>query len=276
MEENNKIKNFEDALSAIDTISKSFSFEIWIPSKQKNVIFKEIDAKQQKKLLNSAMNSSVYNTNFIKDFYQILKENLLDKEFLNELDNLTIFDKYCIAIALKSKISKEINVTFDSKQNISKQVNLTDILSKFKVFSNPPDETLSVDSNDVMVSVTVSLPTIGLEHQYENQIHKSDKTVEDIKSTQDVQKIVADAFLGETSKYIKNIKINEYDLNFESYNFNEKIKIVEKLPSGIIQKILEIVSKWKKEVDYILTVETEVDGNKYSKTLTIDGVFFLS
>jgi hypothetical protein len=61
--------NFNNALEAIEAISNSFTVDAWVPSKEKFYSFKEIDAKQQKTLLSSAMNSSVYNTNFVKTFY---------------------------------------------------------------------------------------------------------------------------------------------------------------------------------------------------------------
>jgi len=107
-------------------------------------------------------------------------------------------------------------------------------------------------------------------------MHKKDKRVDDIKNTEDIQKILSEAFVGETSKYIQNIWINDTDINFNNFDFSKKIKIIEKLPSGLIQKILEIVSKWKKNYDEILTVEMVENESTYKKVLTIDSLLFLS
>ena len=107
-------------------------------------------------------------------------------------------------------------------------------------------------------------------------MHKKEKRVDDIKNTEDIQKILSEAFVGETSKYIQNIWINDTDINFNNFDFSKKIKIIEKLPSGLIQKILEIVSKWKKNYDEILTVETVENESTYKKVLTIDSLLFLS
>ena len=111
---------------------------------------------------------------------------------------------------------------------------------------------------------------------YEEQIHKKEKRVDDIKNTEDIQKILSEAFVGETSKYIQSIEINNVDVNFDSYDFSKKIKIVEKLPSGLIQKILETVSIWKKQFDEILTVEFTENETTYKKVLSIDSLLFLS
>jgi hypothetical protein len=60
------------------------------------------------------------------------------------------------------------------------------------------------------------------------------------------------------------------DLN--SDRIDQKLKIIEKMPSVIIQKVLEQISKWKKEIDDILIVEHE----DYKKVIGIDSLLFLT
>lgn len=267
--------NFNNALEAIEAISNSFTVDAWVPSKEKFYSFKEIDAKQQKTLLSSAMNSSVYNTNFVKTFYNILKENSISED-KKEINDFTIFDKASIALALKSKISKEANIIFDEDKNNIKKVDITPIIEKFKNFQTPESENIELKNEENYIKLKISIPTIGKELDYEEEIHKKEKRVDDIKNTEDIQKILSEAFVGETSKYIQNIEINNVDVNFDSYDFSKKIKIVEKLPSGLIQKILEAVSKWKKQFDEILTVEFTENETTYKKVLSIDSLLFLS
>ena len=50
-DKNDNILNFDDALRALDAISEAFNVSVWIPSKKKEYLFKEIDAKQQKNIL---------------------------------------------------------------------------------------------------------------------------------------------------------------------------------------------------------------------------------
>ena len=208
--------------------------------------------------------------------YNVINSNFLDKENKNIINDFTIFDKFAIAVSLKDKISDETSITFDEKNNIVKKLSLKPIIEKFKTFNTPKSEFLEVDNENFKIKLEISVPTILEELEYEEQINKKEKKVDDIKNTDDIQKIISEAFIGETTKYIKMIYVNGNDLGFNNIDFIKKIRLVEKLPSGILQKILQIVSKWKKEVDSILTVETEVDGKNYTKIISIDGVFFLS
>lgn len=276
MEELDKNFNFDKALQAVEEISDSFKVSIWISSKQKSYDFKEIDAKQQKSLLSNAINSSVYNTTFIKSFYKIMEENFSDKENISDLKEFTIFDKSAIAITLKYQISEETNVIFDEEKDSIKRVNLKNIIEKLKDFQTPSNEIIDLQNDKFNIKLEISVPTIGKELEYEEEIHKKEKNVEDIKNKQDIQKIVSDAFVGETSKYIKNIWLNEENIGFDTFDFSKKIKIVEKLPSGLIQKILQIVSNWKKVIDETLTVEFTENDKTYKKVLSIDSVLFLS
>ena len=93
-QENVNILNFNDALNALNTVSESFNVSVWVPSKQKEYSFKELEAKQQKNMLSSAMNSSVYNTSFVKNMYNVINSNFLDKENKNIINDFTIFDNF--------------------------------------------------------------------------------------------------------------------------------------------------------------------------------------
>lgn len=276
MSENNKNLNFDKALQAIESITESFVVDVWIPSAKKTYKFREIDAKQQKSLLVSALNSSVYNANFVKNFYKILENNFVCEDGVSVLNEFTIYDKLAIALALKKQISEETRVVFDEKNNIVKNVKLDSIIEKFKTFETPQPVDAEFKNDSVSINIKVALPTIKKEFDYESEIHKKEKKVDDIKNIEDVQSIVADAFISETSKYIKEVLINDENINYQDFDFHKKIILVEKLPSAIIQKVLENVSKWKKEIDSILTVETEENNQKYSKIISIDSLLFLS
>lgn len=272
----NKNLNFDKALQAIQSITDSFVVDVWIPSVKKSYKFKEIDAKQQKSLLASALNSSVYNSNFVKNFYKILEQNFVSEDEISVLNDFTIYDKIAIALALKKQISDETRVVFDEKNNIAKNIKIKPIIEKFKDFETPQDADIEFKNDSVSIKIQISLPTIKKEFDYESEIHKKEKRVDDIRNIEDVQTIVADAFISETTKYIKEVLINDENINYQDYDFHKKIILVEKLPSAIVQKILENVSKWKKEIDSILTVETEENGQKYSKIINVDSLLFLS
>jgi hypothetical protein len=222
-------------------------------------------------MLGSAMDSSVYNTTFIGVFYEILKQNILEKD-KTIIDDLTIYDKASIAIYLKNQISNELNVIFDDKNNISAKINLNDIIEKFKVYKTPKNEIIKIVNKNVSLAIEVGLPTVLIEIQHDKQMSKNYKKSNQVKNNDDVKNIISDAFIVETSKYIKKIWINDSEVDLNSDRIDQKLKIIEKMPSVIIQKVLEQISKWKKEIDDILIVEHE----DYKKVIGIDSLLFLT
>jgi disulfide oxidoreductase YuzD len=269
MSEENTILDFDAALNALNNASNLFKIDVFIPSKGSTLIFKEIDAKQQKNLLNAAMDGAVYNTKFVKTFYDILKENLLE-ENKDIIDTLTVNDKAFIAIYLRSQISNDINVAFN--EDFSSKIDLKTVLDKFSSYKSPQNVDLEIKNENVSVSVNVGLPNLKTELEYDENFSKFYKDLEKTKDKNELQEVISEAFISETTKYINSVTINSNKFDFIGLTYAQKVRIVEKLPSGIIQKILEAVSNWKKDLDSVLTV---VSG-EHTKVLTIDSLLFLS
>jgi len=274
-EEINNILDFENALKALNEASETFQIDIWIPSKNKYLKFKEIDAKQQKNLLNAAMDNSVYNSSFLRVFNEIIYSNLLEDD-KSILDDIVTADKASIAISLKNQISEEFRVIFDEKNNIIEKVKLKPIIEKFKNYKINPAKTVELQNTNVKIKAEIYQPTIKTELDYNDNLNKQYKKADQIKTNEEIQTIISDAFIGETSKYIKKLWINEQEISLDDITINQKNAIVEKLPSGLIQKILELISSWKKELDEVLTVTKTLNSKEYSKVISIDSLLFLS
>jgi len=261
--------DFNKALEALNQASESFTVDAWIPSLQRDVTFKQLDAKQQKDLLGSVMDTSIYNTSFVKAFYNILKNNSLTENI--DVDKFTLIDKISVGLSLKNEISDEIIVFFDNKKEISKKFKIKPIIDSLKTYIQPEPVILESKNDLYSIKVEVLYPTVKAEYDYDTQ-YKGNKKTEDVKSTEDVQNIVADAFIGETSKYINNFWLNDNEINSNSLTVNQKIKLIEKFPSLLIQKVLEQISLWKENVDKILTVEHE----GYKKVISVDSLIFFN
>jgi hypothetical protein len=275
MENNNQtITDFNSALSLINSLSDIFKLEIWIPSIRKNIIFKEMEARQQKQLLSVAMENSIYNNLFSEVFYNILKTNLIETEDfkLSDLDNLTIFDKTSIAIFLRNQISNKLKVIFDENKKISNYIDLTEICEKLKTFQYEDEKIVELKSDKITIKTLLTVPTIKEELDYDLEITKIFKKTNDIKTDDDIKNIITEAFITETTKYINKLYIEDQEINFKDLTLKQKIQIVEKIPSGLIQQILEIVSSWKLNIDDILTVKYE----KYESIIKIDSILFLN
>jgi hypothetical protein len=279
MTEEIQISTFNDALNALNTVSEQFKIDVLIPSLNKTLTFKEIDAKQQKSLLSAAMDNSIYNNEFVKIFYQILKDNLLNEDTAI-IDTLNVVDKNLIGISLRSQISNELTVNFT--EDFSGKIDLSNVISKFLGYITPKNEQLELKNDSVTLVLDIKLPTILDEVSYEQNFHKNYKDVSDLKTNDDVKKLVSDAFIAEISKYVSSIEINSKNISFSTLSFLEKIKIIEKIPSGLIQKVLQKISDWKKDIDSILTVSSKdvIDGKvsetELKKTISIDSLLFLN
>ena len=209
MNEDNIILDFDKALNLIDSVSDSFKVDIWIPSIKKTLSFREVEAKQQKALLSSAMEKTIYNSSFSKIFQEILNKNLIETEDFKkeDLNNLNIFDKASIALHLKNRISNKTKVIFNSEENISQTVELSDILEKLNKLEYIDSKMIEVTNGELIIKALLKLPTISGEVQYDEELSKLFKKSNDIKTEDDVKNIVTEAFISEASKYISKIFI---------------------------------------------------------------------
>jgi hypothetical protein len=170
------------------------------------------------------------------------------------------------------QISPEILVVFDEKNKISEKVKLSSIVEKFKNYECNFEKNAEIKNDKVDLKAKLTYPTIKKELDYDLFFGKSSKKASEVKTSEDVQKIISEAFLAEISKYIDSIIINQSEINLNQISFDQKVKVIEKLPSALIQKILEIISQWKASLDEVLTVKHQ----NYSKAITIDSMLFLS
>jgi hypothetical protein len=268
MEENVTL-DFNKALQALDQVSETFTVDVWVPSLKTFIKFKQLDAKQQKELLGTVIDTSVYNINFVKVFYNIIKDNNLSQDV--DINELTIVDKIVIGLYLKSKISDEVTVFFGEKNEISQKFLINEILEKFKTYKTPEPLILQDESDKFNLKIEIFPVTIKTEYDYDSQ-NKNNKKAEDVKTTEDIQKIVTESFLGEISKFLSKIWINGTEIPMVGMSFVQKTRLVEKLPSTLIQKIIDNISIWKSQTDDILRVKHE----EYTKVISLDGSIFLS
>jgi hypothetical protein len=274
MDNNQIITDFNSALNIIDSLSEFFKVDIWIPSLKKFIQFKEMEAKQQKQLLSVAIENSLYNNLFSDVFYQIIKNNLIETDEFKktDIDSLTVMDKVSIALFLRKQISNKLKVIFDENKKISSLVDLDLICEKIKNFTFETNKVTELNNDKVNLKILLKIPSIKDELEYDKEVVKIFKNTEDIKNESDVKGIITEAFITETSKYIDKILISSQEIDFSSLTLKQKVQIVEKLPSILMQQILEIISDWKTNLDSILTVNHE----QYETVIKIDSVLFLN
>jgi hypothetical protein len=270
------MSNASKVIELLKELEVNTSFDIYIPSLQKEVKFKQLTTEQLKRILRTALITTGYNSEFILTFNSIVKENCLDKSI--NIDNLTIYDK--VFIIYKTKlVSISSNYTFNftddevstySLDETNKTISLNIIFNEFadKKISFEPITT-TYDN----CSVTCNIPSLATEDRLENEIHKN--VTLDLNSEKEVSKIISEAFVNEIAKFVTSISINDTEVDLLQLSFIERIKIIEGLPVNITSSILKYIEKYKKALEPLLSYTFVTDKNvAFNKDITLDPTFF--
>jgi hypothetical protein len=246
--------NISDALKQLETISIESGIDVFIPSLQKTVKFKVLNLKQQKGLLTSSIDESLTKLSFNSYFYNIIKDNILDTVDINQL--LTI-DRSIIALNLRTKALESIALIQDKTIDLNKVVdNVPNVQIK-----NHSLESIIVDNN---ITVKVKAPSLGVDNEL-NSFALSKKNQDS-----DFKAVIGELFVYELTKFITDININVGEaptiISFTSTKVADRIAIVEKLPSSVVNKVLDFIKNYRN----LETLYLKVDD----VTIDIDGSFF--
>jgi len=279
----NTTKDLKDILSTIDSINSAFTYDVWIPSLNKNVSFKELNTAQQKRLVKTIVDSPVYNTQFILALRDIITENCVEKI---DISKLTLVDKFFIALKIRSvSVGDTIEIEFDknNRRGFSIERILSDGITNYK---NIEDTIITEGA----YSITCGVPTIQTEYALEKELRDTNTLIQDleIKTTDELRKTIGDVFIGELVKYISLISIikddKRIDINFNDINFRNRMAIIERLPMKIIDKIIEFINTVKTEINKIILFKTtikienenkELIEKEVEERLTLNGNFFI-
>lgn len=271
MPEELNVLNFEDAIKELDSFSSDESLltEIWIPSLKRKIKLKELTAKQQRKIVESAVDTTEMKSTFSSIFFEILNENCLESSEI--ISNLTIFDKASIFFGIRSQISNTLTVFFENNNNkIEANVDVFSITEKLLNYIHPKEEEINIFKSNSHIKILISVPTIKEEVELDKFIFS--KNNKEKSQYDEVKKLLGNIFLTETIKYIKELHINGKDYSYKNLKLSQKIEILEKLPASVTQGILNKASEYKKELESYYTVI--VDDTK--KVIDVDASLFLS
>lgn len=261
------MNDFNNILSVLDTISKENTLSFYVPSLKRDVLFKGITTGQQKALLKAAIDNPVFQTRFIMAAYAIIIENCVEKEII---PNLTALDSMSILLQYRVNIyGSDYAVTQDDKKYI---LNLSESIARLKEIEVPAAETFT----EGQITITVGMPLFTDQYLLEKQVRE--KTLND-QATVTINETIGEAFIGETSKFIKRIEVNvngqTQDLNYQDLPFPKKYAVLEKLPTKSVKQILkylEVVSEIQRKVTRIPGVDEA--GITQDIDFTIDSSLF--
>jgi hypothetical protein len=260
----------KDILSALKTLDETTGFEVFIPSLQKEVKFKQLTTEQLKRILKSVVDSPVYNTEFTLSFNDIIKENCLDNTVTTQ--NFTIYDK--IFILLKTRIesiSSDFNYIFTKEEkdenNLKLEKTPIDLSSIYQLavknYHTLSEELIEQDQ----CSIKCNLPSLLTENKLEKELHKNVKL--EVESPEELRNIIGETFINEVTKFISSIKVNDTSIDLTSIDFKNRIKIVEQLPTNLINKVIKYIETYRNDTKKILNFTVSVK-NEQDQTITLD------
>lgn len=249
------MSNFNDIVSILDSLNQESALSFYLPSLKKEVKFKSISTGQQKTLLKASVDNPVFQTRFIIAVYNIIVENCQEKDIIN---NLNIIDVLSILLQYRVSLYGTKFIVKNNEKSI--QVNLQDCISKIKTAVLP--EIAKIE--DGPIAITIGLPTLVEQYQLEKQIREKSLSDKDLINLNNINigDTIGDAFIGEISKYIKDITIvkesNPHNLNYKDLSFNKRFAVLEKIPTTTVKQLLTYIVK----VTSIQREITQVEGTE--------------
>ena len=283
-----KMDKLENVLKMMDRVNEGFSYEVWIPSLKRNVMFREINTSQQKRLIKSIIDSPVFNTEFIFTLKTIIEENCTEKGL--DVNSLTIIDKFFIALKMRLvSMGDTVEMEFPGEGDLKlkRGISIEKIINDAKesvVIPEPASVVYEQQTNDGMIGYKIdcSIPTIYTEYKLENDLRRNidESNEKEKKDMNDVRKLIGDVFISEIVKFVNSIsiKMNEKisKISVENLSFRDRILLLEKFPAPLLKMVINYINTVKKEVDKITVIKVNIDGKEVTQNLKIEGSFFIS
>ena len=250
--------NVSDILKQLDTLNQTTGVDVFVPSLNKIVKFKNLNLRQQKDLLKASVDETLTKLTFIINFYSIIQENILDKTI--DVNSLYAFDRSAIAIALRAS-GLDSNYTVDD--NVYDLNALLAQTPSIPVSEQPLTTTIDIQN----LTVELSVPKLSTDRDV------SLVTVNKLKTSQenDIKTLVGELFIHEIIKFVRTVtfktEADDQTVDFTTLKVDDRIAIVEKFPSNLTSKILEFIKNYRDfeaKFTAINNTNIEIDGSFFS------------
>ena len=223
---------------------------------------KQLTTSQLKDLIKSIVDSPLTQAEFNTTASKIFKNSIEDSA--EQLKDLNIVDRLLFLLETRiQSISPTMKVVHNNKE----------IQVDFKTVKNNLQESVAKNLNlfaeqtivEPKMEITVGVPSISTETQLNEELYKNVSV--DVQDADQLRKLLGEAFVNEIAKTVKTIKIQDKILDFSTTTFKSRLKTVESLPAGIVQKVIEYIENYKKVIDEVLLIEgyvLPIDGSLFS------------
>jgi len=239
------MSNTKDFISKLTELKKNF--KIFIPSVNKDVNATQINLKQQKDIISTAVNGVVGALQFTKAVNDVIIDNV-------DGDNFYTFDRVPVLLALRQQsLGSSIK---DSKDNT---VSIDDFISKAKDIPKfVLKKAVSIDS----IKVKLKLPTLKEENVI---LKRCISEIENLKSDS-LSDAMGLIYIFEIVKVIESVSVGEEEVEFNNLKVADRFKIIEQLPLELYDKITGFLSQVTQYDKKVLTND--------ESTIVIDATLF--
>lgn len=269
----------DQLLAEINSRKATYAANVWVPSLKRDVRFTEMSTAQQKKLIKSIADSSVYNSDFIMTFCDVLKECCVDNTV--NIEDLNIIDKLFIGLSLRMNsigVTFPVQVTTNNNETVNINVNLSNILDSMKAVL-PDIQPMTFEDNNFVVTCNVPLirDELGIERDIRS---KQNIPLDQLDKNNQYKQVISDAFIEEVTKYISSVELKKdnekKDMGWKNYSYPDRIKIVEHFSSGLLKKIVEYYTNIVNIISKIQVVSFKYGDQSFERNMEFgDGDFFI-
>lgn len=260
-------KSILDALKELD---QQNTFALEIPSLQKKVSFKQLSTEQLKSILKTVVDSPIYNSQFITTINKIIKENCVSENI--NIEQFTIYDKILILFKTRlESLSKEYTFNFTNEEQKQYSLSPSHAINLEEHFESFLNKKYIFPSSIIEIAnckVVCQLPNLLTENKLESELHKNVKI--EVETTEELREIVGETFINELTKYIGSLSIGDTTENLNNLSFKNRIKIVEQLPTTIINGVLKYIENYREKIKEL----TQMNFSGLEKDITLDASFF--
>jgi hypothetical protein len=258
--------SLQEILSLVNQTNKQFDSTVYIPSLNKEVYVKSMNASHLKSVIRTAVAGVFANNVFNQITYDILKD-VLDPSI--PLSNITVFDKLVILLQLRMiNVKNTIGVTFTSdEKTVSMEMFIADFTKNLKLKTFNFEVSTVTDGT---YEAEICFPSIENEYQFERNFAQTKIKGVDQSDLEALKNLFDPLFIKEICMYIKSVKIDDQYINLLAHPVEARLSIVEKLSSSLITKILDTIdTKYSSQLKELLTVTETVNGAIFTGSVEI-------
>lgn len=283
--------NFLSAINAIDSINKSYTFGVYIPSLGREVQFTQMTTAQQKAFIKNTMAPGNTGTStLVYATHSLLKNNCAEPDV--NVDEFTLIDKIiaCTMIRIMS-VGDKMSVTIGedeeaNKQGITVNIQLTQLYNQMLEKWSKIEFKNIINPEKCPFTVEIGIPTVGDELKIEQDAQeKTKKRVNDKSNQDEIAYTFGELFLQEIVKFVRKVTINQgedeegkpkiIEVNMLDLPTRNRLDLLEKLPSQVMSPAIVEINKIVEQTSDLQVLNIDHEGQHYEyKVEVLNSAFF--